>query len=52
MAKEKYVAAARVDNEKDCIIKSSGAMIAAAHRVVFGPEIKENCEKWKSSNCK
>ena len=52
MADAKYIVAARVDNDKDCIIAPEDAMIAATHRVVFGPDTKENCEKWKSRHCK
>ncbi len=52
MAEKKYIVAARVDDEKDCIIAPEDAMIMATHRVVFGPDTKENCEKWKKKNCK
>lgn len=52
MAEKKYIVAARVDDNKDCIIAPEDAMIMATHRVVFGPDTKENCEKWKKKNCK
>jgi len=35
MADKKYIVAARVDNEKDCLIAPQDAMIMATHRVVF-----------------
>ncbi len=50
---EKYIVAARVETEnKDCIVAPADAMIMATHRKVFGPDTKENCENWKSRNCK
>ena len=52
MKQEKYVVAARVDDNKDCIVAPADSMIQATHRVVFGPDTKENCEKWKAKNCK
>ncbi len=51
MAEEKYIVAANVDDDKDCIIAPEDAMIMATHRVVFGPDTKENCEKYVSQNC-
>jgi hypothetical protein len=53
MADKKYIVAARVEsNNKDCIVVEEGAMIMATHRRVYGPDTKENCERWKRSNCK
>lgn len=52
MAEKKYVVAARVDDDKECVVAPADAMIAATHRVVFGPDTKENCEKWKRRRCK
>ena len=52
MAEKKYVVAARVEtNYKDCIVVEADAMIMATHRVVYGPDTKENCEQWKRSHC-
>lgn len=53
MADKKFVVAARVETEnKDCIVVEESAMIMATHRIVFGPDTKGNCERWKSRNCK
>lgn len=53
MADTKYVVAARVDTKyEDCIVVEEDAMIMATHRVVYGPDTRENCEAWKRSNCK
>lgn len=52
MKEKKFVVAARVDDKKDCIIAPADAVIMATHRVVFGPETKQNCEKWIATNCK
>ena len=52
MNDKKYVVAANVSNEKDCMIAAEDDMIIATHRVVFGPDTKENCERWKRQNCK
>lgn len=53
MEDNKYIVAARVETEnEDCIVVEEGAMIMATHRKVFGPDTKENCERWKSRNCK
>lgn len=53
MADKKYVVAARVETKyKDCIVVPEGSMIVATHRVVYGPDTKENCERWKRANCK
>lgn len=52
MKEKKYVVAARVDDKKDCIIVPADAAIVATHRVVFGPDTKENCVKWQTKNCK
>lgn len=50
---EKYIVAASVETKyEDCIVVPEDAMIIATHRRVFGPDTKENCEKWKSKNCK
>ena len=47
-----YVVAAEVaTNYKGCIVAPEGAMIVATHTVVYGPDTKENCEKWKNQNC-
>ncbi len=49
---EKYIVAARVETKyEDCIVAPADAMIIATHSKVFGPDTKENCEKWKSTNC-
>lgn len=53
MADKKYIVAARVETDnKDCIVVEEGAMMMATHRRVYGPDTKENCERWKRSNCK
>ena len=53
MADEKYVVAARVDtNYEDCMVVPEGSMIVGTHRVVYGPDTKEKCERWKRSHCK
>ncbi len=50
---EKYIVAAEVDTKyKGCIVAPEGSMIMATHTVVYGPDTKENCEKWKRENCK
>lgn len=52
-SEDKYVVAARVDTSyEDCIVAPADAMIMATHTVVFGPDTKKNCERWKNSNCK
>lgn len=53
MAETKYVVAARVGtNYEDCIVAPEGSMIMATHRIVYGPDTRENCEAWKRSHCK
>ncbi|HEY8563305.1 MAG TPA: hypothetical protein VIL74_23205 [Pyrinomonadaceae bacterium] len=53
MADKKYVVAARVEtNHEGCIVVEEDAMIVGTHRVVYGPDTKENCENWKRRNCK
>ena len=53
MADKKYIVAARVESgNKDCIVVEEDAIIMATHRRVYGPDTKENCERWKRSNCK
>jgi hypothetical protein len=53
MADKKYIVAARVGTDhKDCIVVEESAIIMATHRKVFGPDTKENCERWKRGNCK
>jgi hypothetical protein len=53
MADKKYIVAARVESQnKDCIVVEEGAIIMATHRRVYGPDTKENCERWKRSHCK
>ena len=52
MADQKYVVAARVGTSYEaCIVVEEDAIIIATHRVVYGPETKENCERWKRSHC-
>ena len=52
MSDKKYIVAARVEtDDKDCFVAPADTMIVATHRKVFGPDTKENCEKWKSRNC-
>jgi hypothetical protein len=53
MANEnKYIVAAEVDTKyKGCIVAPADAMIMATHRRVYGPDTKENCERWKNKNC-
>ena len=49
---EKYVVAAEVETEyRGCIVAPEDAMIMATHRIVFGPDTKEACERWKRENC-
>ena len=53
MADKKYVVAARVGtNYQDCIVVPEDSIMIATHRVVYGPDTKENCERWKRSHCK
>jgi hypothetical protein len=52
MADKKYVVAARVDSNTDCMVVEEDAIIIGTHRVVYGPETKEKCEEWKRRNCK
>ena len=53
MADKQYVVAARVETKyEDCIVVEADAMIMGTHRVVYGPDTKENCENWKRRNCK
>lgn len=52
MSEKKYVVAARVGDDKDCIVAPADALIAATHRVVYGPETKEKCEQWKRRHCR
>ncbi|MEZ5426295.1 MAG: hypothetical protein R2747_08525 [Pyrinomonadaceae bacterium] len=53
MAERKYIVAARVgEGTKDCIVAPEDALIVGTHRKVYGPDTKENCEKWKRKNCK
>lgn len=50
---EKHIVAAGVETKyEDCLVVPADAMIIATHRKVFGPDTKENCEKWKRENCK
>ena len=50
---QKYIVIARVETEyEDCEVVEEGAMFMMTHRQVFGPDTKENCENWKSQNCK
>ena len=49
----KFVVAAAVDTEyEDCIVAPEDAMIMATHRIVFGPDTEDACERWKRENCK
>lgn len=53
MAEKNYVVAASVESgNKNCIVVEQGAIIMATHRIVFGPDTKENCERWKRANCR
>ena len=53
MAEKKYVVAASVESgNKNCIVVEQDAIIMATHRIVYGPDTRENCERWKSANCK
>lgn len=52
MADKKYIVAASVEGNKDCIVVEEGAIIMATHRKVYGPDTKENCESWKRANCR
>ena len=52
MADKKYIVAASVEGNKHCIVVEEDAVIIATHRKVYGPDTKENCERWKSGNCK
>lgn len=50
---KKYVVAARVGTEyKDCLVAPADALIMATHRQVYGPDTRENCERWKRRNCR
>jgi len=50
---KRYVVAAEVATKyKGCIVAPEDSMIVATHTVVFGPDTRENCEKWKKQNCK
>ncbi len=53
MADKKYIVAASVDSDnKDCMVVEEDAIIIGTHRKVYGPDTKENCERWKRSNCR
>lgn len=50
--KEKYIVIAEVNTKyKGCQVAPADAIFVATHRQVFGPDTKENCEKWKAQNC-
>lgn len=49
----KYIVAAEVNTKyKGCIIAPADSMIMATHRIVYGPDTRQNCENWKRQNCK
>ncbi len=49
---KKFIVAAEVDtNYKGCIVVPEDAIIMATHTIVFGPDSKKACERWKRANC-
>ncbi|HMC22380.1 MAG TPA: hypothetical protein VKL19_11060 [Thermoanaerobaculia bacterium] len=48
--KNHYVAAP-LGSYEDCIVYGPGQAVPATYQDVYGPDTRENCERWKKQHC-
>ena len=49
---KKYYVAAPLGTSENCIVYGPGEVVPGNYQELYGPDTKDNCERWKQRYCK